>query len=113
MNRREIGTKYEKRALIYLEQQGYQILEKNYRCRTGEIDIIARDGTYLVFIEVKYRASGKMGHALEAVTSRKREVIRKVASYYLLTHGMGMDVPCRFDVVGITGEEVMLIKNAF
>ena len=61
MNRRETGTQYEERAAEYLIAQNYQILERNYRIRSGEIDIIARDGTVLVFIEVKYRKNEESG----------------------------------------------------
>ena len=113
MNKRAVGTAYEKLAGNYLAQQGYEILEYNFRCRMGEIDIIAKDGEYLVFVEVKYRASGRTGSPLEAVDSRKRRIISKVASYYCLTHGYGEVSPCRFDVMAICGEEYALIKNAF
>lgn len=113
MNKRLIGTAYEKLAGEFLEQQGYQILEYNFRCRMGEIDIVAKDGEYLVFVEVKYRSSAKTGSPLEAVDTRKQRVISKVASYYCLTHGYGETKPCRFDVVAICGEEYTLIKNAF
>ena len=58
MNRRRTGTAYEIMAADYLKTQGYQIIKQNYRCRLGEIDLIARDGPYLVFVEVKYRATG-------------------------------------------------------
>ena len=57
MNKRQVGTQYESMAVQYLTEAGYHILERNFRCRTGEIDIIAKDGAYLVFVEVKYRAS--------------------------------------------------------
>lgn len=113
MNKRAVGTAYEKLAGEYLKQQGYEILEYNFRCRIGEIDMIAKDGAYLVFVEVKYRSSGKSGNPLEAVNQRKQRVISKVASYYCLTHGYPDTKPCRFDVVAISGEEYTLIKNAF
>jgi len=113
MNRRAVGTVYEKLAGAYLEQQGYEILECNFRCRMGEIDIIAKDGEYLVFVEVKYRSSERTGSPLEAVDVRKQRVISKVASYYCLTHGHSEGKPCRFDVVAVNGEEYTLIKNAF
>lgn len=113
MNKREVGANYEKTAQFYLEKEGYRVIEWNYRCRFGEIDIIARDDRYLVFIEVKYRTSYKMGSALEAVTKRKQAVIRKVSRCYLVTKQLPQDTPCRFDVIGITGEEVVLVKNAF
>ena len=108
-----MGTAYEKLAGAYLEQQGYEILEYNYRCRMGEIDIVARQGGYLVFVEVKYRADSTVGNPFEAVNRSKQRTISKVASYYCLTHGYGMDTPCRFDVVAVLGEKIELIQNAF
>lgn len=113
MNKRAVGTAYEKLAGAYLEQQGYEILEYNFRCHMGEIDIVAKDGEYLVFIEVKYRSDSRKGNPLEAVDIRKQRIISKVASYYCLTHGYRENTPCRFDVVAIDGVEYMLIKNAF
>ena len=108
-----MGTAYEKMAGEYLKTQGYEILHYNFRCRMGEIDIIAKDHGYLVFIEVKYRRDKSCGHPAEAVTPRKQRTISKVASYYLLTQGCGMDTPCRFDVAAVSGDGVELIKNAF
>ncbi|MCI7227256.1 YraN family protein [Lachnospiraceae bacterium OF09-6] len=112
MNRRETGTQYEERAAEYLIAQNYQILERNYRIRSGEIDIIARDGTVLVFIEVKYRKNDESGNPLEAVDIRKQRKIIKVARYYLYQKKYG-DVPCRFDVIGICGSHIEHIKDAF
>lgn len=112
-NRRAVGSTYEKLAGEYLTSLGYEILEYNFRCRSGEIDIVAREGKYLVFAEVKYRDSGKSGSPLEAVTVKKQRIISRVASYYCLTHGFGEETPCRFDVVGILGEEITLLRNAF
>ena len=113
MNKRKIGTIYEHQAAVFLRQRGYQILEKNYRCPFGEIDLIARDGEYLVFLEVKYRSSSWDGSPLEAVDKRKQRVIGRVARYYLMTHSEYADAPCRFDVVGISGKDFCLIRNAF
>ena len=96
-SRRKTGADYEKAAGFYLEQMGYEILQFNYRCRLGEIDLIAKDGAYYVFCEVKYRADERKGSPLEAVDARKQLE----------------DVPCRFDVVGIEGTKITLIKNAF
>ena len=67
MNKRQLGTVYEQKAAAYLQQQGYEILECNFRCRLGEIDIIAREGGYLCFVEVKYRSGDGYGSPLEAV----------------------------------------------
>lgn len=113
MNQRMLGGVYEEQAAAFLEQQGYGVLEKNYRCRMGEIDLIAMDSEYLVFVEVKYRRDGQKGNPVEAVGYRKQRTISKVAAYYLMSHGMSMEKPCRFDVVGILGEEITLIKDAF
>lgn len=112
MNKRELGSRYEKAVGYYLEQQGYEILEYNYRCRIGEIDLIARDGEYLVFCEVKYRKNCGTGSPLEAVDVRKQKIIWKVAQHYLMTHHLS-NIPCRFDVIGIEQEKLLLIKNAF
>lgn len=111
-NNRAVGTDYERVAGAYLETLGYCILEYNFRCRSGEIDIIARDGEYLVFCEVKYRESQVKGHPLEAISVVKQRRISRCASFYLQTHKL-QDMPCRFDVVGILGEEITLLKNAF
>lgn len=111
-NRRKIGTQYERKAGEYLKEQGYEVLEYNYRCRMGEIDIIAIDGGCLVFCEVKYRSGPKNGHPAEAVDYRKQRVISKCALYYLTTHGL-TDAECRFDVVSIEGEQITVYSNAF
>ena len=84
-NQREKGAYWEQKAGAYLESIGYEILEYNYRCRMGEIDIVARQDGYLVFVEVKYRADSTVGNPFEAVTSAKQRTISKVASYYCLT----------------------------
>ena len=74
-NKRQTGIKYEQAAGFFLEQMGYEILEYNYRCRFGEIDIIAKDGACLVFCEVKYRSGRGKGSPLEAVDYRKQQTI--------------------------------------
>lgn len=110
---RERGAKYEELAAEYLQKQGFQILQRNFSSRFGEIDLIAREGRYLVFVEVKYRAQNNGGHPLEAVDARKQRRIGKTADFYLLRYGYGETTPCRFDVVGILGEEVIHLRNAF
>ena len=115
-NNRKTGSGYEKMAGVYLESLNYKIVTYNYRCRLGEIDLIARDGEYLVFVEVKYRHTDVSGHPAEAVDVRKQQIIAKCAMHFLMQQGM-YDVPCRFDVVAIsgkTGQEIIeLYKNAF
>ena len=113
MNKRATGAGYEAQAARFLERSGMQIVAQNYRTRSGEIDLIARDGKYLVFVEVKFRANTKNGNALEAVDLRKQRTIIRTAQHYLLRYGYGMQTPCRFDVVGINGTEITHIKNAF
>lgn len=111
-NRRKIGAKYEKIAGEFLEEKGYQILEYNFRCRYAEIDIVAKDGEYLVFCEVKFRKTGELSAALEAVSLPKQMRLSRAAVYYLMKKGCP-DIPCRFDVVGIAGTQISLQKNAF
>ena len=113
MNRRALGKAYEEKAAAFLESRGYEILERNFSSPGGEIDLIARDGQYLVFVEVKYRRDEGSGNPLEAVTPAKQRVICRVASYYLYTHGYGEDMPCRFDVAAVLGKQVNLVRNAF
>lgn len=112
LNKKEKGSYYEKEAGKYLEAHGYSVLEYNYRCRAGEIDIIAKDGAYLVFCEVKYRKDNKKGNALEAVAFSKQKTLSKCALYYITEKGLSY-LPCRFDVVGINDKEITLVKNAF
>ncbi len=112
-NRRQTGVAYEQRAAQWLEQRGMHIVEKNFRCRQGEIDLIAVDGDYLVFVEVKYRKSSGSGHPAEAVDARKQRRILRVAEYYCWQKRIPEDHPCRFDVVCILGEDVEYIPNAF
>lgn len=112
-NKRKTGREKEELAEEYLRQQGYEILDMNFYGRFGEIDVIARDGETLVFAEVKYRKSERFGNSLEAVDTRKQKKICQTALYYLARHHISDSVPCRFDVIGITGEDITHIKNAF
>ncbi len=113
--RLSLGSKGENIARHHLEKSGYKIIAANYRTKSGEIDLIAKDGRTLVFVEVKARSDEKFGSPFEALTPKKCRQISKVALEYLLQHG-GTDQPARFDVVGIrpgTAKEVEVIKNAF
>jgi putative endonuclease len=112
-NNRKLGSEYETLAAEYLRTQHYEILERNFRCRQGEIDIIARDGEYLCFVEVKYRANGEAGRAADAVNYRKQQKIVRVAEYYLMKHGLNEWTPSRFDVVAIDGTDITLFRNAY
>jgi putative endonuclease len=83
MNTRRIGDRGEKLALNYLSGLGYGVVERNYRTRYGEIDLIARDAETLIFVEVKLRRSTAYGNPLESVTPRKQEQVRSIAEQYL------------------------------
>lgn len=111
-NRRK-GMRYEELAASYLQGQGFEILQRNFSSRFGEIDLIAKEGKYLVFAEVKYRATDSGGHPLEAVDARKQRRICKTAEFYLLRYGYAEGTPCRFDVVGIIGDEIFHVRDAF
>lgn len=113
-NTRKTGQEYEAMAAKYLEEKGYGILERNYRCPYGEIDIIAKDGSYLVFVEVKYRGSAAWGIPEEAVDGRKQRRISRAALSYYGHHGYEQGIPCRFDVIGVDGRGMIShIENAF
>ena len=111
-NNRKVGDAHEAQTVLELEKAGYQILQKNFRCRIGEIDIIALHKGYLVFLEVKFRKNIRAGYAAEAVTWRKQQTICRVADYYVCTHCR--KVPsCRFDVAAWDGEKMTIYENAF
>lgn len=109
---RQIGTFYEELAREVLQKKGYHILTSNYRCRLGEIDVIASINEWIVFVEVKYRKAITFGYPREAVTPSKIKHIKQVAEYYLLTT-VGYEAKCRFDVIEILDNEVMHLENAF
>jgi putative endonuclease len=112
MNKREVGADYESKACFYLEQKGYVILKRNYRTKTGEIDLIAKDGDCIVFIEVKYRVDAKYGYPREAVNRVKQRKIITTAKCFL-KHTGSFNLCCRFDIVEILGEQVNHLLNAF
>lgn len=106
------GQFYEQQALVFLEQQGLQLVQQNYSCRFGEIDLVMREQQTLVFVEVKFRRSNSFGGAAAAVTSAKQQKLTRTALYYLQSSGQQH---CRFDVVAITEQpaDLLWIKNAF
>jgi putative endonuclease len=112
----EIGRKGEELAVRYLKKLGYSIIEKNYRCPMGEVDIIAREGDILVFIEVKTRKDISFGRPKEAIDYRKRWQISKVAQYFLKKKNL-QNISARFDVLEVQmdalGLRFELIKDAF
>ncbi|MCM1090305.1 MAG: YraN family protein [Butyrivibrio sp.] len=112
-NKRQLGADKEQLAAEYLTARGMDILERNFRNRQGEIDIIGRHGQYLVFVEVKFRSGTDMGMAVEAVGIHKQRQICKVADYYRMLHHLGDNTAVRYDVLAIQGEEIQWIQNAF
>ncbi len=99
-SRQNLGQSGEDIAAEFLSKNGYRVLTRNYRCRLGEIDIIAKEGGTLVFIEVKTRKGEAYGSPAAAVTSKKQRQISKTAQYYLAEHNL-FDAPARFDVVSL------------
>ncbi len=100
MNRRALGVQGEQMAAQMLETKGYHILERNYRCRYGEIDIVAENKGEMVFVEVKTRSSGSYGRPADAVTREKLRHMEKAAKCYVLFHHL-TDVNVRFEVVEV------------
>ena len=113
---RDQGQRGEDIAWEYLKKRGYKILERNYRCRYGEIDLVAKDGETIVFVEVKSRRSAAFGEPEESVGPAKQKKISTVALCYLEEKHLH-DRPARFDVVSIltgAGEQnILLIRDAF
>jgi putative endonuclease len=114
----QLGKWGEDCACRELERRGYVILERRYRTRRGEIDIVATDSGVLVFVEVKARRGAAFGMPLEAVTSQKQRRLLQLAATYLAARHLA-DVPCRFDVVSVScppgapAPRVDLLKRAF
>ena len=98
-NKRKTGALYEQKAGAYLREK-------------GEVDIVAKDGEYLVFCEVKYRSGTGKGYPQEAVDYKKQRTLSRCALFYITEKGLSY-LPCRFDVIGITDQKIELIKNAF
>lgn len=117
MKRKALGAFGEKVAVAYLKKRGYQIVETNFRCREGEIDIIARDKDYLVFVEVRTRRGSGFGTPEESITAAKKEKLTSLAFVYLQTHRKSPSL-WRFDVVAIELDQegqisrIDLIQNA-
>jgi putative endonuclease len=107
-----LGKTGEDLAVLELERRGYAVIARRWRCPRGEIDIVARDGETLVFVEVKARDGADFGGGAEAITDAKRRRLVRLAVEYLARERI-VDRPCRFDVVAIDGAIVTLYQNAF
>ena len=109
----KIGERF---AAEYLQKSGFEILCMNFKCRFGEIDVIARNESYLVFVEVKTRRTGSTAHPFESITPGKRAKVVKTAQYYLLSHPTALQP--RFDAAAVfvqdgVPEKIEYLENAF
>lgn len=111
----QIGFAAEAHAHEYLKAQGLILIISNYRCTMGEIDLIMRDKTHLVFIEVRARTNNAFGGALASITLEKQRKLRKAALHYLSTNHLHDKFPVRFDVLAMDGKsrQITWVKNAF
>ena len=109
------GKNAEARAWHYLQARGLQLLQRNYRSKRGEIDLVMQDTDSLVFVEVRYRRQSQFGSALESVDRRKQSRLIACARHYMQAYPAAASQPCRFDVVSISGTagEIEWIRNAF
>lgn len=119
INRRRLGGQQEQRALRFLDQQGLSLVQANFNCRVGEIDLIMRDRQgCVIFVEVRYRKSDRYGSAVETVGRAKQRKLRLSAAWFLKSRNW-QHKSCRFDVVGITGggpageDRLEWIRDAF
>lgn len=115
MQKNIYGKRSEIIAADYLKEKGYTIIEVNHKNKIGEIDIIAKDKDYIVFVEVKARLSMAFGHPFEAIDERKQQKIKAVASFYLMKNKK-YGTKCRFDAISILGmdhPEIRHIIDAF
>ncbi len=111
----EAGQLAEQKALDYLITQGLKLVDRNYFCRLGEIDLIMREKDYLVFIEVRSRTNRQFGDGIASITYAKRQKIIKTTAYYLLKNNIQDQYPIRFDVISIDGPSGIItwLKDAF
>jgi putative endonuclease len=107
----ELGKEKESLTESFLQQKGYVILDKNYRYKKGEIDLIAKQEEILVFVEVKYRKNNRFGFPETAVSESKENLIRATAENYIFEKNWKGRI--RFDIVAISGKEVMHLEDAF
>jgi putative endonuclease len=104
------GRRWEQAALAHLAQRGLKLVEANFRCKGGEIDLVMRDRATLVFVEVRQRADRRHGGAAASITPAKIRRLVRAAQFYLLR--FPSTPPCRFDVVAIDGDQLDWIPNA-
>lgn len=117
MSTAQRGALVERAAEVYLQDQGLRLLTRNFRSRTGEIDLIMSEGQCVVFVEVRYRRSSRFGNGATSVDARKRRRIIQTAEYFLLCNPQLKKTPGRFDVISASGDanqpQLQWIRNAF
>ncbi len=115
MNRVEKGKKYEEAAVAFLKEKGFFVLERNYRCRQGEVDVIGIQDNCLVFVEVKYRKDNSRGVPEEAVGVSKQKKICHTSDYFRISNKKYFSMQVRYDVIAIIGDEnhITWHRNAF
>lgn len=117
MTTRDTGALWENVAMAHLARAGLRLLTRNFTCRSGELDLIMRDGDSVVFVEVRYRGSRERGGGAASVGAGKRVKLVRAAQVYLLAHPQFASAPCRFDVVGCGGTpqrpELEWVRAAF
>ena len=114
LTRQQAGAHYELAARRFLERKGLRFIAANVHSRGGEIDLIMKHGSVIVFVEVRYRRSNHFGDAAASITRRKQQKLLHTASYWLArTSGSFDTVDCRFDVLAFTGNEIEWLTNAF
>ena len=106
------GRRGERIACRFLLKQGFDVLARRYRSRSGELDIIAYEGDTLVFVEVKTRSSREFGEPWEFVDWQKQQILRRAAEDFIAEHDLGQ-YTYRFDIVSVLGTEATLFRNAF
>jgi len=108
----QAGCVAEETALAWLVAKGLSMVARNVRCRLGEVDLIMRDGTFLVFVEVRYRRASRFGCASATVDLRKQGRIIRAARFWMMNI-RGPLPPCRFDVLAIDGDQIDWLQGAF
>ncbi|RRV06049.1 YraN family protein [Pseudomonas sp. v388] len=116
--RQQAGREAEAYALLYLQQQGLQLITRNWLCKRGELDLVMLDGDAVVFVEVRYRRHSEWGGAMGSVDFRKQERLILAAQLFLQQEPQWADHPCRFDVIAVDGDPhdaapLNWVQNAF
>lgn len=113
----DLGARYEALACVHLQAAGLNLLARNFSTRFGELDLVMRDRNVLVFVEVRYRAGTRFGSGAESITASKRSRLITAAEQYRQMHPKLTDLPCRFDVVALSGNTdtpcIEWLRNAF